>query len=90
MPENIPLKDYVDAKFDAERRHRDALRAADLAGVQTAFEAANEAVAKHNDLIRKGERDAAMYITRGQVYAALATALVVIGLFIAWFGNAGQ
>lgn len=88
MSETVSLKEYVDALREADNQRFNDLRAADLAAVKTAFDAANEAVEKHNDLIRKGERDAALYVTRGQVYAALGTVLIVIGLGIAWLGVA--
>lgn len=52
-----------------------------------ALDQANEKGRLHNDLIRKGERSAATYVTRGQVYSALGTALVIIGLLIAWFSR---
>ena len=86
VSESVPLRDHIAALMDAEARHRDALRQADQRAVETALNRANEMVAQHNDLIRKGERAAATYITRGQVYAALGTVLVVVGLAIAWTG----
>lgn len=86
MAETVSLKEYTDALLEAERRRNDDLRIAAKEAVDIALQRNNEVMALHNDLIRKGERAAATYITRGQVYAALGTVLIVLGLAIAWMG----
>jgi hypothetical protein len=86
---SVPLRDHLEALRAADNRRIDDLRQADLKAVETAMERSKEILALHNDLIRKGERAAATYITRGQVYAGLGTVLVVLGLLIAWSATGG-
>lgn len=54
-----------------------------------AMTSSTEMLKFHNDLIRKGEVKDTTYVTRGQVYAALTTALVMAGLAIAFYANFG-
>lgn len=83
---DVSDREHLEALRDADNQRWNDLRAADQKAVETALTRNQEQVAQHNDLIRKGERAAATYITRGQVYAALGTVLVVVGLLMTWYG----
>jgi hypothetical protein len=54
------LKAYFDAIL-TERKEQ----------VTVALQAADQMAAKHNDLIRKGERDAAVFVTKDELAASL-------------------
>lgn len=100
MREKVPLKEYVDT---VQRSNRMlglvtalgimAVLATSMHGIAKATSIAldrnNEILGLHNDQIRKGERKEALYVTRGQIYAAVTTALVIIGLGITLYANFG-
>lgn len=97
---DVPLREYIDAAMGSQRRLGIAclvglcavvltLQMGNSKATKVALDAATEKGNLHNDLIRKGEQKEITFITRGQVYAALSAALVVIGLLIAYYGTIG-
>lgn len=85
----ISNKKYFETIRAIDREHTKELREAYQRAIDAAFEAAKEKSANHNDLIRAMERLQATFITRGMVYSAITTALVVLGLVIAYYANFG-
>jgi hypothetical protein len=94
----VPVKDYVDAQDAANRRLGAVVVVGVLAVMFTlhlttskaltvAFASAGKALDVHNDIIRSGERKEATFITRGQVYSALATSLVLTGLALTFYAT---
>jgi len=83
----MPRKKDGDWTLLTLKAYFDALRAEDHKAIDAAFEAAKEKSASHNELIQAMERQQATFITKGNALTAVATALTVIGLFIAYFGG---
>jgi hypothetical protein len=80
--------------FDTMETWIDATNEERAKAVDAALAAAQQMAAMHNDLIRKGERDAANYVTKDQAalqfkglaigLSALAAFAAIVGAVIIW------
>jgi hypothetical protein len=67
------------------KEYFDALRKGDQEALRVAMKAADEKSARHNDLIREGQRKEALYVTKSELYAfvfASAAVVTVLNFFL--------
>jgi hypothetical protein len=78
--ETITIKDYIDT---LDRKNAEAVKVAFQGAAEAnkiAFDAANALLKVHNDVVRKAERDAALYVTRAQLRWAFGAVVSVLGM----------
>ena len=85
----ISNRKHFEALRALDQRHADRLRDADKEAIKVLADNFERRMANTNEWRQVVESSQKAYVTRGQVFAALTTALVIIGLILTYYANFG-